>query len=295
VKALLYRIFSIPGVWAVSVVAWFVTTWYFLFRSARRKESERFYRALFPDGTPAQIRGRVWRQFHAFSGLFAERLRLARGKPPRFTSDGWELFEQTADAGAGGLILMSHLGNWELAARLFRRKGLRLMLFLGARQKEQIESMQKADLLGEGIRLVVAEEGGAGAFNGLEGLTFLKEGGFVSMPGDRIASGTARMVQVSFQGHEISLPQAPYALALVAGVPLFVFFALRERGGSYHIICRRVEVKAASRKARDAAIQAAAQRYADILAEVARRYPEQWYCFDRFLGERAAERTAPEA
>ena len=87
-KALLYRIFSIPGVWAVSVVAWFVTTWYFLFRSARRKESERFYRALFPDGTPAQIRGRVWRQFHAFSGLFAERLRLARGKPPRFTSDG---------------------------------------------------------------------------------------------------------------------------------------------------------------------------------------------------------------
>lgn len=283
-RALVYRLLAAPGVWAVTLMAWFITTWYFLFRADRRRESERFFRALFPD-EPAAARGHAWRQFHAFAGLFAERLRLARGKKPRFRSEGWELLEAAAADGSGGLILMSHVGHWELAARLFRREGLRLMLFLGARQKEQIESMQKADLLSEGVKLVVVGEGQQAALNGLEGLRFIKEGGFVSMPGDRIASAGARTVEVSFLGHKVSLPQAPYALALVSKAPLFIFFALREEDG-YRIICHRVEVTAASRKERPAAIRRAAQAYADTVADVVRQYPEQWYCFERFLGER---------
>lgn len=285
-KSLLYRILSALGVWAVVLVSWFVTTWYFLFKHRRRAESERFYGALFPEAPAGRARALAWRQFHAFAGLFAERLRLARGKQPTYRSEGWELLMAAQEAGTGGVILMSHLGHWELAARLFRRKGLRLLLYLGARQKEQIEAMQKADLLGEGVKLVVVDEGDKAALTSLEGLRFLKDNGFVSLPGDRVASTGARTVQVNFLGHAISLPQAPYAFCLVAGTPLFIFFSLRDADGAYRIICREIPLEKVSRKERAAAIQRAAQAYADILAEVAREYPEQWYCFDRFLGEK---------
>ncbi len=284
-KALIYRLLSVPGVWAVTVVAWFVTTWFFLFKGPRRRESLRFYRALFPSESEFFALKLTWRQFHSFSGVFAERLRLARGEEPSYSSDGWDDVSAAAAEGSGGLILMSHMGHWELAARLFRRKGMRLLLYLGARQKEQIESMQKADLLGDGVKLVVAGQGDKGAFNSLEGLRFLKDGGFVSMPGDRIASAGARRVEVRFLGHRISLPQAPYALSLVAGAPLFVFFALSQGRSAFRVICKRIDVQAASRDERPAAIQRAAQEYADRLAEVAREYPEQWYCFERFLGD----------
>ena len=94
-------------------------------------------------------------------------------------------------------------------------------------------------------------------------------------------------MEVSFLGHTISLPQAPYAMALVAGAPLFIFFSLRDPDGAYHIICRAVPLEKVPRKERAAAIQRAAQAYADTLAEVARAYPEQWYCFERFLGQRS--------
>ena len=285
-KALIYRLLSMLGVWAVILVSWFVTTWYFVTQGARRRQSERFYRALFPEADPARARTLAWSQFHAFAGLFAERLRLARGKEPTYRSEGWEHLEAAGDTGGGGIILMSHLGHWELAARLFRRKGLRLLLYLGARQKEQIEATQKADLLGDGVKLLVVDEGGKAALNSLEGLHFLKEGGFVSLPGDRVASASARTVDVSFLGHSITLPQAPYAMALVAGAPLFIFFSLRDPDGGYRIICKPIPLEKVSRKERPAAIQRAAQEYADTLAEVARSYPEQWYCFDRFLGEK---------
>jgi predicted LPLAT superfamily acyltransferase len=288
VKALIYKLLSLLGVWAVVSVSWFVTTWYFLTQGARRRESERFYRALFPDAEPAAARAMAWRQFHAFAGLFAERLRLARGKKPIYRSEGWDQLEAAGEAGKGGIILMSHLGHWELAARLFRRKGLRLLLYLGARQKEQIEAMQKADLLGDGVKLVVVDEGDKAALSSLEGLRFLKDGGFVSLPGDRVASSGARTVDVQFLGHTITLPQAPYALALVAGAPLLIFFSLRDSDGVYRIICRPIPLEKVPRKERPAAIKRAAQAYADALAEVAREYPEQWYCFDRFLGEKFA-------
>ena len=285
-KALLYRLLSALGVRAVVLASWFITTWFFYFKPGRRAESERFYRALFPDAPAGHARAMAWRQFHAFSGLFAERLRLAAastGKEPTYHSDGWELIESAREGGKGGIILMSHLGHWELAARLFRRKGLRLLLYLGARQKEQIEAMQKADLLGDGVKLVVVGEGEKAALTGLEGLRFLTEGGFVSLPGDRVASTGARTVQVDFLGHTITLPQAPYALSLVAGAPLIVFFSLRDADGAYRMIGRIIPLEQVSRKERPAAIQRAAQAYADTLAEVARQYPEQWYCFERFL------------
>ena len=43
----------------------------------------------------------------------------------------------------GAILLMSHIGNWELAAQTLNKKGLPIMLYLGAKHKEQIEHIQK--------------------------------------------------------------------------------------------------------------------------------------------------------
>ena len=43
----------------------------------------------------------------------------------------------------GAIVIMSHIGNWELAAQMLNRKGLPIMLYLGAKHKEQVEAYSK--------------------------------------------------------------------------------------------------------------------------------------------------------
>jgi predicted LPLAT superfamily acyltransferase len=280
----LYRLIRRMGVWVVALFAWVISTFYFLLFPRRLRNSLRFYRALFPDRGPLSRLACSWRQYKSFASLFSERLALEGGREPPFESEGWEHLEQAAAAGTGGIILTSHVGNWEVAARLFRRRKLRMMIYMGARRDEQVERIQKSELRAEQLEVVSVGDDGGSPLDGLQGLKFLKEGGFVAMAGDRLWQQEQRQVSVSFLGRQISIPQAPFAFAMVARAPLFICFAFKKRDGSYQISSTQPQhVRPASRGQRDEAIQQAAQSYASLLEEKIRCFPYQWYHFERFL------------
>ncbi|MBI5501388.1 MAG: lysophospholipid acyltransferase family protein [Deltaproteobacteria bacterium] len=287
-RGFLYRLFvgasRWVGVWIVAAFAWVVSTGYFVFRRDRVRESVRFYGGLFPDRSRAHARRLAWRQFHAFASLFAERLRLRADEPFEMEEEGRDALESAAREGKGVVLVMSHVGSWEIAARLLRRRGFRMMLHMGAREREQVERAQKADLRGDGVEVVVAGGGEGSVFDGVEALRFLRGGGFVSLSADRPRAGESRTVAVRFAGGTARLSAAPWALALVSGAPLFHFFALRTGRRRYRFAASGpVRLEVASRAARQEAIRRAAQAYADDLEAVVRRHPEQWYSFERLV------------
>ena len=117
-----------------------------------------------------------------------------------------------------------------------------------------------------------------------EGIRFLQAGGLVSMAGDIVWRKDQRKVRVTFLGHDAYLPEAPFIFALVSGAPLFVFFAFRISKNNYHFtLSDPLPIRAACRKDRAAAISQAAQQYADLLEKALRKYPFEWYHFDRFI------------
>ncbi|MDY0282808.1 MAG: hypothetical protein RBR35_19930, partial [Salinivirgaceae bacterium] len=178
------------------------------------------------------------------------------------------------------------MGNWEVGARLLRRTipQLRLMLFMGRRTKEQIERLQKEDLTASGIRIVAADQDAGSPFALVDGIGFLKAGGFVSMAGDMVWRPDQRVVAVRFLGHTVRLPEAPFMLALVSGVPLYVSFASIRGRGQYHFsVSGPMVVAAESRTQRRPAVLRAAQAYADLLEAQVRRNPLEWYHFEPFL------------
>ena len=189
--------------------------------------------------------------------------------------------------GRGGILLMSHMGNWEAGARLLRRNipDLRLMLYMGRRAKEQIERLQKEDLAASGIRILAADPESGSAFDLVEGAAFLKSGGFVSMAGDVVWRSDQQGLSVRFLNHTVRLPEAPFMLALVSRVPLYIFFAAQRGPRQYHFsVSGPVAVTAATRDLRRAAVQQAAQTYAAHLEAQVRRNPLEWYHFEPFLG-----------
>jgi len=274
------------GVWFFRTFSWFIATGYFFLFPARVAHSLKFYRALFPERNFSFHLYCVWEQYHNFTNVYIYRFVAKLKDEVEFTREGWEYLDEAVEKKTGAIIVMSHIGNWELAAEMLSRKGLPIMLYLGAKHKEQVEKIQKEKLAQSGIRIVATSEKESSPFALLEGINFLRKGGIVSMTGDRLW-GDQRSVKVNFLGHEVQLPDTPHLFALMSGAPLMTFFVNQKAPGKYHIaVSRGRQVIAASRQDRANAVLASAQAYAGELEQMARRHPFEWNHFEPFLGEK---------
>jgi lauroyl/myristoyl acyltransferase len=274
------------GVWFFRVFSWFIATGYFFLFPVRIAHGIKFYRALLPESDLLYHLLCVWRQYHNFTGVFLNHFLLQKNVVVDFASVGWEHLEEAVKKKTGAIIVMSHVGNWELAAQLMNRKGLPVMLYLGEKHKEQIERLQKETLAQSGIKIVTTSEKESSPFALVEGINFLREGGIVSMTGDRLW-GEQSHVTVEFLGHEVCLPDTPHLFALMTGAPLMTFFVHQDSVGKYHIkVSEGRKVFAATRADRKKAALESAQTYADDLARFVTDHPFEWYHFEPFLGEK---------
>ena len=274
------------GEWFFLTFSWFVATGYYLFFPQRVASSMKFYRALFPEKNFIRHLLCVWRQYHNFTNVFLDRFFYSGKDSAEFTKEGWEYLEQAIAGKTGAIIVMSHIGNWELAVQKLNLKGLPIMLYLGEKHKEQIERLQKEALAESGVKIVTTAEDESSPFAMIEGINFLRQGGIVSLTGDRLW-GDQRSVAVEFLGHEVHLPDIPHVFALMSGAPLFHFFIYRTGDKKYHVTMSPGRlVTAATRADRKKAVQKSAQIYAAELAAVARKNYGEWYHFEPFLGRK---------
>lgn len=293
--ALFYRLLMLLswwfGPWSCELIARGIAAGYFVFSPRRVAASVEFYRALLPGRSRAYYRRCTWKQYRNFTSVYLDRILLTVAGSVSYTRSGWEHLEAAIERHQGGVIVMSHLGNWEIAAHLMKQKlaRLRLILFMGARARAQIERIQKEDLRGRGIRILAAEKDQAGAFDLLEALRFIQAGGLVSMTGDKLWTPGQRAVKATFLGHDIFLPETPHLLAMLSGAPIFFFFSRRTGTGRYHFsLSPPVRIEAAARGERPAAIRRCVQRYADLLEKNLRENPFEWYHFEPFLGPKSS-------
>ena len=283
------------GRWIFLVFAWFVATGYFIFFPRRVSNSTQIYQALYPNRHRLFHFWCTWQQFHNFTHVFLDRYLIQVSDQITYTSEGVENLEQAINKGNGGILLMSHMGNWDVAAHLLKDKlkNLRLLLYMGVKQKEQIEQIQKETLARSSIRIMAVDEGGGSPLDIVDGIKFIESGGVVSLTGDLVWKKDQRTVPVQFLGHDVLLPEAPYLFALLSGAPMFIFFAFRIAKNKYHFtMSQPVYLAAASRSERAGAIRRSAQQYADILEATLRSYPLHWYHFRPFLKPNPDKLTA---
>jgi predicted LPLAT superfamily acyltransferase len=281
---ILVRVAGMCGSWFFVLVSRIIAAGYFIF-SWRVRESRRFYAALYPGrGTLFHLYC-TFKQYQNFTTIHFDRFLKAQAKAPTYTTEGWQQLESVI-GGKGGVLLMSHLGNWEMAATLLKRQraDLQLLLYMGVKEKEGVERLQKEELRRSGVTIIGVDQEDNSPFAAVEGIRFLQAGGLVSMTGDIVWRSDQRKVPVNFLGHQAYLPEAPFIFSLLSGSPIFVFFAFRTGVNSYHFtLSEPIGIHSTSRKDRALVINQAAQHYADLLEEALRRHPFEWYHFDRFI------------
>ncbi len=239
------------------------------------------YEAVFPH------RGRLchlyctWRQFHSFAATYADRMEMTGKRGANISSEGKEGLLEAAKKGLGGIIIMSHVGSYEVAARAFQDYGLRLLLMVGEKEAKQVARDQREALRERGVQIQVSSPKEGSPFGGLEAIRFIREGGFVSLAGDLVWTDPRSLLQARLFGRKVNLPAAPHLLALVTGAPLFFMFALRLARRKHRIIMSPYRIlKAPSRSERNKVLQESAQDLANALEETVRQHPFQWYVFE---------------
>ncbi|MCF8094586.1 MAG: lauroyl acyltransferase, partial [Desulfobacteraceae bacterium] len=173
------------GIWVFYIAAAIIATGYFLFFPRRVAVSMRFYRALFPRRSVWYILWCAWKQFHSFTNIYIDRYLLEFSQNFDYTAEGLEYLKKAVKEQTGGILLMSHLGNWEVAARLLKKEGFPLLLFMGKKQGEQIEGIQKNTLAQDGVKIIATQQGAGSPTDILEGVKYLRKGWILSMAGDR--------------------------------------------------------------------------------------------------------------
>jgi predicted LPLAT superfamily acyltransferase len=269
-----------------TIVAQGIATGYFLFNTRARTISRKFYAVLFPGKSRLYHYVAVWRQFTSFTYLYLDRFIQREVRSLDYTIRGREHVVAAHGAKKGGILLMSHMGNWEVAAHLLTKvlPNLNLMLYMGIRDKEEIEKIQKQSISGDGIRIIGVDQNGGSPFDILEGVRFLQSGGLVSMAGDVVWRQDQRTIVGEFLGRHVRIPEAPFVLALVSGAPLIVFFAFRTQDGQYRFSAMPpIHVASPRRQDRAAALKSAAQLYLRHIEAALVEHPFQWFHFKPFI------------
>lgn len=182
----------------------------------------------------------------------------------------------------GGVLMISHLGNFEIcrALKSAHFAELKLTILVHTKHAEKFNKILNQHSSDAQINLLqVTEITPASAMLLSERC---EQGGFVVIAGDRSAVGYSNSLEVDFLGQSAPLPRGPYMLAAILKAPLISLTSIKERGRYQLYFDSISDTVAPKRSEREQVIAQLAQRYADLLGKYCLQAPLQWFNFYEF-------------
>jgi len=269
---------------------WFVVLYFYATAPKPRRHILRYQTRLqtaFPD-TVLPKHG-VFKQFIAFGEAVCDRFAVWQRKiryEDLVLEDPDGVYAQVSNSVRGQIFACSHLGNTEVCRALVsHHKGFRLNVLVHSKHAQAFnEALQKAGA--EHIRLIQVTDLDSTLMMELN--RRIEDGEWIAIAADRVPVRGEKTVAVRFLGHAAPVPQGAWLLAALLKTQVNMLFCMKENG-RYHLKLRRFADTAGwSRGNRQAQVAAAAQQFADAMAQECAKNPLQWFNFYDFWGDEAA-------
>lgn len=259
------------------LILWPTVAYFLLTGREARRVSRRYLRRVLPR-RPGLLD--VARHFHAFAACAVDRLLILCGRAQSLEVSLTRLNDPLAAArsGRGCLMLVAHIGNFEILRALGDSTHRLPMRVLLDRQHGRIftELLERLNPGFAGMIIDASERGPSLVLKLQQALT---AGDCVGIMADRVR-GAEPSVEVELLGGRARLPASPWIFAATLQVPVVLALGLYRGGRRYDVhlelLADRVELP---RARRSEAIAEWAQRYADRLDWHVRRAPYNWFNF----------------
>jgi predicted LPLAT superfamily acyltransferase len=214
--------------------------------------------------------------------VILDRLFMVRGdfRPFQITFEGQEHLESLRARGRGALLIVSHLGSFEVLRAMSRERAFPVSILGYFGNASLINAALRRVNPAVDTRLIEIRPGDASFVFEVE--RCISEGQLVGTMGDRVGFD-GKHARAKFLGSEASFPTGPYLLAAALGCPVYLAFGLYREPNRYELHCEPfADPIELPRAARAEALQAYVSRYAARLEHHCRLAPYNWFNFYDF-------------
>ena len=221
---------------------------------------------------------RNWCDIMLMSRLRGARLQALIGR----RSDPRPL-EEALSGGTGAILISPHLGNWELGGLGLADLGYRINV-LTFREPDERVTEQRRDMREErGIGIIYVDRDDTSPLAIIEAVNALRRSEVVCLIGDR--DGSSHTLRLDFFGRPVELPVGAAYLSMATGAPVIPVVVVLE-GGRYATLMDEPIFFQGGHGRHHEAIAAGMRRLAAVFERYIREYPDQWYTFYEFWGEK---------
>src|SRR3984893_7253922 len=240
--------------------------WYASRPRAERRRTAQNHRRLNP-GLAATAPGRLGRRsFHEYVAMIIDSIWADALRNGQIMDRIRVVGRENLEVGErGGILTISHFGNWDMAASAALAMGLRMTTVMAQIISPALTDMVMLSRHMKGLELYTPSQAARGL------LRALRRGRFVALMADVPEAGPT--VVVPYCGGNVRVSAVPGRLALATGAAILPVACWRE---SDHWVLEIHPPMAVDREEGDAAVMT---RVAQILEPAVRRHPEQWYPF----------------
>jgi len=263
-----------------------ITLYFLLFGGAAARASTGYLSRVL--GRPARWNDR-YRHIHHFAATILDRVYLLRGDFDLFDVEvvGAEHLDAVLQSGRGAFLVGAHLGSFEaLRALGEERRGLRVAMLMYEQNARMMAATLRA--VAPGMQQKVIGLGRMEAM--LELRDWLDAGGVAGLLADRTlqgpgqaaaSAGRSRTHWIDFLGAPAAFSDGAFRLAALLRRPV-IFMAGLYLGNNRYQLRFAPLADFSEGGARDAAVQDAMLRYAQVLEEHCRGTPRNWFNFFDF-------------
>lgn len=254
----------------------FVCLHYLLFDRAAVRASLAYVRRRFPAHGWWRQRWDVYRLFISQGVTLIDRAYILHGGPgmqSRLT--GMEKMEELLASGQGFVLLMAHLGNWQVVMTALTRFNRKVYLVMRPEDNRAVAENLKISNAGGNIS-IISPEGSLGGV--VEIMDALRSGGIVSIMGDRSYSFSS--VDVRFLGDPARFSCGAFHIAAMARCPVVALLAARTAVYGYAVNVAAVfQPRYQGRAGKQDQLREWVQAFAGVMEDYIREYPYQCFLF----------------
>lgn len=251
----------------------FVSYYYFLFEKGKRNVMIEFYKSalLYSERDARKL---TRKNFYLLGQTLVDGVAFLVGKGNRFTHsfNGEQYLIDMKNGGRGGILLSAHMGNWDTAGNLLRKRVTPTInvVMLDA-EVEKVKAYMEMATGGSHFNIIPIK-------NDLSHVILinnaLRNNEFVAIHADRFLEG-AKYIEMDFLGKKAKFPLGPFIIASKFNAPVSFVFAVKNGKYNYDLSATKpVDGKLSPEEF--------AVLYVKELEKKVRTTPEQWFNYFDF-------------
>ncbi len=284
-KIFVYILKHLGIAWGYSVL-YFVAFYFWIFKP-KTFASSYFYFRKIQKFSAAKAFFSVYRQYLLLGKILIDKTAILSGLQAKFTidHDGADHIDTIVKGGRGGMLISSHMGNWETAGQLLERINYTFNIVMVDAEHEKIKAYLGQVMTKRNFNIIPIKDDMSHVFLIKEALN---RNELIVMHGDRFVDKQSA-VELSFMGYKAWFPSGPFFIATKFDIPVSFAFAFKETNRHYHFYASEpVQYKLLrGSSVTPNATQILMHDYLESLEKMVRRYPHQWFNFYNFWNKKS--------